>query len=561
MTTKLSITVLSHMAAVYLLLISGLLLTAGLSSAGDQCLLGPDYQLSPGDVLQVEVFGSADMSGTYTVGPAGTITMPQLGQVYLRGMTIEQARQHLTERLGEFLRLPYVILSIREIESVRKVYVSGYVSSQEPLMLPFGATVVDAVIGAGITELSDLAHVRVTHPGEQPKVLDLSGIRTEQPIDVTERVQYGDIIYVPKVQERVAVLGYVNNPTTVRIPVGEEVRVLDAITRVAGGLAAGADKSTALLIHRDHRSETIDLHRLIREGDVSENKVLQPGDVVVVNEAGSISVVGEVNSPATFRSGEPLRVLELLAQAQGFTPQADLVAAQVYSPDGKMRSVDLKALWEKGDQSQNIQLFPGDILVIPKKEPETVLIAGAVEQPHVLDIGSIKEHDLLRIVTLSAPTQMADLRRVTVYRQGKPITVDIKAMMDEGQLSENIDVEPGDIIMVPEKETLYVLGAVGVQGKFPWEPGLTALDVVARSGGLSESAKTNEVHILRPDPEAKKWQHMVVSIGDYKKGIPPDEAILQPADIVYVPPKKPTKPFLDQLRDLLWIAGVARLFD
>ncbi len=553
-------TVVSHAAAIHLLFISGLLLTAGLSSAAGQGLLGPDYQLSPGDVLQVEVFGSADMSGAYTVGPAGTITMPQLGQVYLRGMTMEQARQHLTERLGELLRLPYVVLSIREIESVRKVYVSGYVSSQEPLMLPFGATVVDAVIGAGLTELSDLTRVRVTHPGEQSKVLNLSGIRTEQPIDITERVQYGDIIYVPKVRERIAVLGYVENPTTVLIPVGEQVRVLEAITRLAGGLSAGADNSTALLIHQDQRSETIDLHRLMKEGDISENKVLQAGDVLVINEASSISIVGEVATPATFRSGEPVRVLQLLASAQGFTPKADLAEARVYSQDGEMRPVDLEALWEEGDQSQNIELFPGDILVIPEKEPETVLIAGAVEQPRVLDIAEIKERDLLRIVTLSGPTDMADLRRVTVYRQEKPISVDVKAMIDEGQLSENIDVEPGDIVLIPEKETLYVLGAVGVQGKFPWEPNLTALDVVARSGGLSEAANTEEVHILRPDPEAEEWEHIVVSIGDYRKGIPPDEAILKPADIVYVPPKKPSKSLMEQLRDLLWIGATMRLF-
>ncbi len=298
----------------------------------------------------------------------------------------------------------------------------------------------------------------------------------------------------------------------------------------------------------------------MKEGDIAENKVLQAGDVLVINEARSISVVGEVNGPATFRSGESVRVLQLLANAQGFTTKADLAEARVYSPDGAMHPVNIKALWEKGDQSQNIELAPGDILVIPKKKPETVLLAGAIEQPRLLDISDIEEHDLLRIVTLSGPTEMADLRRVTVYRKENPITVDVKAMMDEGQLADNIDIEPGDIVMIPEKETLYVLGAVGVQGKFPWEPGLTALDVIARSGGLSETANTEEVHILRPDPEAKKWQHIVVSIGDYKQGVPPDEAILEPADIVYVPPKKPRKSLMEQLRDLLWIGATVRLF-
>ncbi len=531
------------------------------AEVADAGLLGPDYRLSPGDVLQIEVFGAADMSGVYTVGPAGTITLPQLGQVHVRNMTLAEAREHLTERLGELLRLPYVVVSIREIESVRKVYVSGYVSSQAALMLPFGATVVDAVLGAGLTELSDLRRVRVTHPGQAPKILDLSGIRTDQPIDVTERVQYGDIVYVPKVRERVAVLGYVENPTTVYLPVGQEIRILEAITRLAGGLAAGADSSTAVLIHEDQHSEIIDLHRLIREGDVSQNKVLRSGDVVVINEAGSISIVGEVVSPATFRSGEPVTALQLLAQAQGFTAKADLTAARVYATDGEMRAVNLQALWEEGDLSQNVELYPGDVLVIPEREPETILIVGAVGNSQVLSIADLKERDVLRIVMLSGPTAAADLSRVTIYRGEKPVVVDVEAMTDEGKLSGNIDVEPGDIVMVPEKETLYVLGAVSVQGKFPWEPDLTVLDVIARSGGLSEAAHTDEVHILRHQSEEQEWEHIVVSVGDYRKGIPPDEAILEIGDIVYVPPKKPRKPILTQIRDLLWLGTIFNAFD
>ncbi len=558
---KITSAVSSGQAGITLLLLLALSVGSGIGAATSAELLGPDYQLSPGDVLQVDVFGDAQMSGLYTVGPAGTITLPQLGQVYLRNFTMTEARERLTERVGELLRLPYVVLSIREIESVRQVHVSGYVERPGALMLPFGARVVDAVIGAGVTELSDIRRVRVTHPGGTPLILDLSGIRTEQPIDVTERVQYGDVIYVPKVRERIAVLGYVQNPTTVYLPVGEEIRILEAITRLAGGLAPGADNSTAMLIHQDQETETINLHRLIKEGDVTENKVLRAGDVVVINEADSISIVGEVVSPTTFRSGDPVMALQLLAQAQGFTPEADLVGAHVYSPDGEVRPVNLKALWEEGDLSQNLELFPGDVLVVPERDPETVLVVGAIAQAQVLNIADVKQRDILRVVTLSGALPTADLRHVTIYRGDKSLIIDVEAMIHEGKLEQNIDVEPGDIVMVPEKDTLYVLGAVGVQGKFAWEPDLTVLDVIARSGGLSEVANTKEVHILRHSDEEPDWEHIVVSIGDYRRGIPPDEAILEVGDIVYVPPKKVRKSLLAQLRDLMWIAGMARWFD
>lgn len=518
-------------------------------------LLGPEYRLSPGDALQVQIFGEPDMSGEYAIGPAGTVALPQLGQVYVRNMTLQEARHEIAKRLGELLRIPYVVLSINEMASSRKVYVSGYVEQQGPVMMPFGATVLDALAAAGTNDLSDLRRVRVTHPGQTPKTLDFSGLRTEKPIDTTERVEYGDIVYVPKVRDKIAVLGQVNNPTTVHLPVGEELTVLDALSRLAGGLAPTADRSSALLIRKNGPTKVIDLHQLLKEGDVSQNELLQPGDVLVVHEAANISVVGEVAKSATFRSGEPVTVLETLAQAGGFTPEADLEAAQIFSADGEVRTVDLEALWKEGDLTQNLLLSPGDVLVVPEAEPQTIMVVGAVGNPGVVNIAHQKERDVLRIITISAPDALrADLRRTTIYREEQQIIVDVQAMLDEGKLENNLELEPGDVVMVPEKETLYVLGAVGRQGKVAWEPDMSILDVLAEAGGTAPRARQNSISIVRTRAD-DSWEHVTVSIGKLGAGIPPEPVVLKPGDIVYVPARGARRDILTLVREALWTFG------
>ncbi len=525
-----------------------------LSPTGAAQLLGPEYRLSPGDVVVVQVFGEQGISGEYPIGPAGTITVAQIGQVYVRDMTLAEAQDELTERLGELLRFPHVVLSINEMASSRKVYVSGYVEKQGPLVLPFGATVIDALSGAGTNDRSDLGRVRITHPGQSPETLDLSGLRTEQPIDVAERLQYGDVIYVPKVQDKITVLGQVNKPGTVHLPVGEKVTVLDALSRVAEGLSPGADRSSALLIRKDNQTKVIDLNQLLKHGDMTQNETLQAGDVLVVHEAAHTSVVGEVSQPATFRTGEPVTVLEVIAQTGGFTPEAALEEAQVVSAAGESRPVDLKALWEEGDLTQNLLLSPGDILVVPEAEPETVMVVGAVGNPGVLNIAHQKERDVLRLVTLSGPTPIADLRRTTIYRDGQQIVANLQAAMDEGKLDENVEVKPGDVVMVPEKETLYVLGAVGQQGKVLWEPDMEVLDALALTGGIIPDADPNNVNLVRTRPDGT-WEHVKLSVDKLDEGIPPEPLELKPGDILYVARRGARPNILALIRNALWSLG------
>ncbi len=490
------------------------------------------YAISPGDMLTLQVFGEPDMSGDYRVGPTGTIVLPLIGNVEVGGLRLVEAEKTVADVLRRILRRPSVSVALNELESQRKVYVSGLVVNQGPIMMSLGTTVADAVAAAGVSEAGDLRRVKVKSADGASAVVDISGLVTDAPLDAVPSVRHGDVIYVPKLTERLTVLGEIRTPGHIVVPLGEELTVLDAIGEIGGGLTERADRTSALIIRADQTSSRIDLKALLQDGDMSQNLTLGPGDVVVVLQAGKVSVLGEVKTPSSFEITEPITVLEALAQAGSVTDAADLAKAQLITGDSVV-VIDLEGLLERGEMDQNMTVNPGDVVMVPKAGPETVLILGAVEQPGVINIRDEEQRDLLRLLTHAQPLPDADLRRTTVYREDGRIVADMQAAMDDGKLDENVVLLPDDIVMVPELNKIYVLGATRGERAIPLTEGLTLLDVVAQAADY-DRGNMREVTVVRTN-EAGESKFIKANMSSMHKGRVPENVVMRDGDIVYIP--------------------------
>ncbi len=510
------------------------------------------YLVSPGDVLEITVFGEEQLSGAYRVGPAGTLAMPLLGNIAVGGLPLSEAEAVIGTELRRIIRRPVVTVALNEMASERKVYVAGEVERPGPFVLPFGATVADALSSAGPLPSADLRKVRVTNSAHEPRVLDLSGLRSDRPIPAFEPVRYGDIIYVSRLEDRIAVLGEVAHPGEMVLPVGQRVTVLDAIGRLGGGLTASADRSSALVIRAGAPPISIDLHRLLQEGDLSENIELRAGDVLVVRQAGKVSVLGEVHAPATFEIGEPVTVLEALARAGSVTPEADLAHSQLITPEGSI-PLDLDALLMRGEMQYNVMVNPGDVVLVPRAAPETVLILGAVQFPGVINIREEQQRDLLRLLTAARPSELADLSRTYVYRRDGRLVVDMRAVLDEGDMSQNISLQPDDIVVVPELNTIYVLGATTSAGPVPLVPELTLFDVVSRFAN-QQYGDLSQVTVVRVGDDGET-EFIRRDFNGIKRGELPEDLALEEGDVIFIPFQHRGGFGWNELRNALWMVG------
>ena len=147
------------------------------------------YRLAPGDRLVTSVFKIEGYEAEVQVLSDGTINLPRLGTVVVWGLTLEEARQRITDGYSRFLRRPLVYLDLVEQRPVR-VTVTGEVLRPGIFTLPVSSkgssksakyatsvgidgggwpTLVDVVQRAGgISATGDLARLELLRPSPHP---------------------------------------------------------------------------------------------------------------------------------------------------------------------------------------------------------------------------------------------------------------------------------------------------------------------------------------------------------------------------------------------------------
>ncbi len=130
--------------------------------------------------------------------------------------------------------------------------------------------------------------------------------------------------------------------------------------------------------------------------------------------------------------------------------------------------------------------------------------------------------------------ELADLRHSFLLRHGKFMPVNFSRLIHDGDLSQNVYLEPDDFVYLPSAlaTEVYVLGAVTGPRAVSFKDQVTLSSAIANARGTTPNAWLSEVVVIRgslTDPH-----YAVINFLDILKGRAP-EVRLQPRDIVYVP--------------------------
>jgi protein involved in polysaccharide export with SLBB domain len=266
----------------------------------------------------------------------------------------------------------------------------------------------------------------------------------------------------------VFVEGQLNRPGA--HPIQPGWRVADAIA-AAEGLKILPERTVATLI-RGEQTMPIDLPAILHRGDQRTNYLLQPGDLLSVQQKPAIrvAILGEVKRPGNYDLDADSRVIQAIAQAEGVTEFAALKRAFI-DRRGEIIPFDLYRASVQGDTSvrNNPPLQDGDVIVVPQNL-QRYAIVGQVARPGYYPIPEGKPFLLSdAIAQAGGMTPRAITSTITILRlEGDTLTrlrVPYQQFLKRGKLDANPPIREGDVIYLAEVNRLdlgQILTAVSI---------------------------------------------------------------------------------------------------
>ena len=303
------------------------------------------YTLGAGDSLKIDSYDTPDLilETRYAVLPDGSINLPWVGSISVKGLTLKQSSERLTVAYGKFIKNPTITVGLLAARTL-KIGVIGEVTrpgsyiiasnlvgssavsttgtTQNGLTVQGGnesgsqwPTVSKAIQTAGgITEQADIRQIQIRRQGSnsnegEPLTINLWQFLSAG--DLTQDIQLrdGDTIVVPKAThvdttEALQVASSNFSPDAIKVNVVGEVGAPGAVAvkpnttlnqaiLAAGGFKGGRAKKEVELIRLnpdgtvDRRTITVDLSQRL---DEKTNPPLRNNDVVVVNRNGLTKV-------------------------------------------------------------------------------------------------------------------------------------------------------------------------------------------------------------------------------------------------------------------------------
>lgn len=151
-------------------------------------------------------------------------------------------------------------------------------------------------------------------------------------------------------------------------------------------------------------------------------------------------------------------------------------------------------------------------------------LVEAVAQAKGLSSAALTDNQIIELV---------DFSRSFLIRGGNQVEVDFERLFGEGDLSQNLALEPEDFLYFAPtaRDEVYVLGAVSTPGVSPYTPQLTLVGALASRGGYAGGAYLQRVLVVRGS--LRRPETYVVNVQEILRGKSPDFR-LQRKDIIYV---------------------------
>ncbi len=414
-----------------------------------------DYRLSPGDQVRITAFDDVRSNAAASeydreVDIRGRINMPQIGQVELTGLTLDQARDLITERLKKFVNDPLVEVVI--IQKRQQTFtVVGAVQQPGPYFIPKpDYRLYEAITAAGqFNETIEYVYVV-----RQVPLSDLIKGNMARPAASSGSSSGMGQPAQPSTQPS-------TQPNTQ--PAENLIDLIDELSKPKEGEAAKDPASgggSPGVLRPAGRQPAIEPPE--HTPAAAQEPVIDLVDSGLSAPAATAPAAnGEGASSWVFLEGRWVQVKPALAAADVAAQGGELTADQLMTQ--RVIRIPLKALLD-GSAQYNVVIRPGDIIRIPTAPVGVFYMEGQVQRPGPYSIPDVGRMTLTRAVvsagglsSLAVPERV-DLTRMVGKDRQATIRLDLRAVK-EGTMPD-IYLKRDDVVNVGTNFWAYPLAVV-----------------------------------------------------------------------------------------------------
>jgi polysaccharide biosynthesis/export protein len=394
---------------------------------GDLIPESEPYRLGPGDALIVTVYDliipNQPQIEQRNIDQLGFLEYPQLGRIYLSGLTELEAEQAIAAKASEFVDDPLVSVSLQSRRQ-QAFHLMGAVRSPGPYGIPStDYRLLEALIAAGgISETAKYVHVI----RQVPLRADVGGPMSAPPPSGDMQAPSGE-----ELLDIIDDLSGEGDPGALPTRSAERLDSFGVQPETGGASGDEREPMIDLLDPAEPSGQVVDLETesADRGNPMGGSRwVFLNGEWVMArHSAGHRAAVEAGDSEADFLSGSEMLVTQRVIRVR----VAPLLA---------------------GDARYNIVVRPGDIIRVPLPEAGNVYIDGKVNRPGVYTLPATGRLTLTRAMTAAgglgglAIPERVDLTRMVGDDQQATIMLDLRAIAQGTQ--PDVYLKPDDRINV-----------------------------------------------------------------------------------------------------------------
>jgi polysaccharide biosynthesis/export protein len=490
------------------------------AASNNSGVLPASYQINPGDVIRLQLYGSQNRFEQVTVNAEGAINIAQIGPVYVSGITNGELTNYLQSQVSSLMvggNISASVVSSRPIE----IFIVGEVNQPGSIVASAFSTLTDALaLAGGITDIASIRNVTLIRDRSASSI-DLYKLLIDGDRDSDPQLLSGDTIIIRPASLLVGVYGQTKTQAVFELKDDEGIEDLIAF---AGGLSGMADIDLAVL-------EKWGGSRVVEA--LSYNSItisdLKDGDSLRIpakssNISNAITIVGQHVNAGVRPYAQGDRLLDIIGPREMINEGVDLDYVLIKrQPEINgyitLLSADMGLVYRDPESSENqpisnrdtIYLFSNallrqaqmDMLIAEidqrglyntnndRQLNRMVSINGAVVFPGRYPL--TEDMNLEQIIraagglTQSAGIQKTQLLRSTVTSSG----ASYERFVINGAQESGYQLERMDVIDIPrldgwaERRTITLSGEIASPGLYTVLAGETLLSVIERAGGVT----------------------------------------------------------------------------